>query len=106
VGLNDVLLKFTPYVTPTGKPEPNWTTQCFREGHGACNKRRGATPAHEAHCGKIECVAFLQLWHEIQWPSKPGVRSHAAENPTTADVIRYCEDHRAELEDICRRAGH
>jgi len=104
--VNGLTVQFRPYVDPNGVYTPNWVMWCEHPDHRkGCYKRRGATAAHEAHHGVIEPLAFLHCWHGIEWPSRPGVRSHAAENPTQEDVDRFVAVWKAELEEVARNAG-
>jgi len=93
---------FDPYITPAGVYEPNWQMYCVRTGR---TKRRGCAVAHESHHGIVEPLAFLHAWHDIDWPTKPTIKSHTRETPRQEAVDRIVADHRAALEEVCRRAG-
>ena len=100
--IDGVKILFDPCVTPAGKHEPHFLLQCNKHG---CVKRRGCTEAHERRHGVIEPLAWLHAWHEVEWPTKPSIMSHVGEPPTNDSVDRIVEARRAELEDVCRRAG-
>jgi len=103
IGPGGVKVRFTPYISPEGKYQPNWTLKCTY--HQGCNKRRGATQAFEKHHGVIEPPAFLFCWHEVRWPTDPSKLTHAQENPTQESVDRYVEAHAEEMKEICREVG-
>ena len=104
--IGGLLVRFTPYYTKAGKYEPNWIMRCSKPGcRAGCHKRRGATVKFEAHYGIIEPLAFLHCWHEVEWPTKPTITSHALENPSPAAVTAFVEAHGDELRDVCKRAG-
>ena len=96
---------FDDYWTPEGRHEPNWVMLCKKHRDGKCSKRRGAIPAYESKFGIIEPLAWLHVWHSIEWPSKPTITSHAKETPANELVWAFAEAHKEELMDVCRRAG-
>ena len=103
---NGCKVVFKHYTDPNGVYQPNWVMWCRNPDHKAgCHKRRGATEAYEAHHGIIEPLAFLHEWADIPWPSRPGVKSHALENPSQEDVNRLVAERRADLEEVARMAG-
>jgi len=106
VGIDGRRLRYTNYMNKKGKREPNWSIKCDRcPPEAACGKRRGAIPQFEKAHGVIEPPAFLQVWHDMPWPSHPSKKNHRAEAATDEAVARYVAEHREELEDICRKAG-
>ena len=102
--IDGLIVRFTHYKTKLGKSEPNWLMRC-RNCSSNCNKRRGATPAHEKNYGLIEPLAFLHAWHDMEWPTAPNKTTHALNNPSQEAVSRFAEDHREELLEVCQRAG-
>ena len=93
------------YVTPQGVHQPNWVMECRNPEHGHCQKRRGATVEFERHHGAIEPLAFLHAWVPLHWPTKPGVPSHARENPSQAQTDAVVAEFRSQLEEVCRQVG-
>ena len=96
---------FDPYTTPSGVYTPNFVMYCTNIEHGDCHKRRGCTEGHERRHGVIEPLAWLRAWHEIVWPTRPGVKNHVAERVSGEAVDRWVAEHGAELRDVCMRAG-
>ena len=97
---------FDPCVTPAGVYTPNFVMMCPNGEHGgSCHKRRGCTAAFEAVHGVSEPLAFLHAWSRIHWPSRPGVPSHARENPSKDEVARVVAEHAAELLEDVRKCG-
>ena len=106
-GIDGAKILFDPYTDPSGVFQPNWKIRCENPEHrnGQCEKRRGALPQFESRHGKIEPPAFLHCWRDIEWPSKPSVRSHPFEHVPNEVVDRYVEEHRAELEALLVTCG-
>jgi hypothetical protein len=96
-----IMVTWCDYINNKGLREPNWIMQCKK--HPGCKKRRGCV--FSKNCGPIEPLAFLHVWHEIQWPTDPNKKTHAQECPATADVVRFAEEHRDELLAICKTVG-
>ena len=94
---------FDPYITKSGRWDPNWKPQCVF--HTGCVKRRGATEKSEAQHGIIGPLAFLQCWHVMRWPTKATVTKHNLDEPTDAEVNDYLEEHRADLHALLVRCN-
>jgi hypothetical protein len=101
--LDGLMVQFNRYVNPRGKEEPHSVCQCDR--HPDCTKRRGSVEAYEKEFGRIEPLAFLHAWHQVHFPTKPCVLTHAQDNPPKAAMRAIAIARRAELEDVCDRAG-
>ena len=101
-GIGGCHVSYNPYVTPAGKFEPHWKCYCHKHGVN-CDKRRGVQFSKK--WGKIEPLCYLHAWHEVAFPTKPTIKSHALDNPTQEEVDRWAVEHRAELEAIVEQAG-
>ena len=101
-GLDGCKILFTPYVTPLGVPQPNWQLKC--PYHESCFKRRGALPQFQREFGEVEPLMFLHAWSHVAWPTKPGVPTHARENPTDDAVRAYGLAHLEELKKVMAEA--
>jgi hypothetical protein len=97
---------FKHYTDPHGVYQPNWVMWCGNPDHRRdCHRRRGATAAHEAKHGIIEPLAFLHVWSDICWPTRPTVRPHACETVDQGSVDRLVAERRVDLEEVARMAG-
>ena len=79
----------------------NYTITCLAcRGHDECYKTKGALPSTTKADGVLEPLAFLHAWRHCPWPTPRASPTHRRENPTAADVGRYVEEHRAELQAV------
>ena len=103
--IGGILVQFNNYMNKrTGKFEPHWVMTC-RACTGSCDKRRGAIPSYEKEFGEIEPLAYLHIWHDIEWPTKDAITTHAQEVPPKALVRTFAREHAEELKMVCRAAG-
>jgi hypothetical protein len=103
--LEGLTIRFTPYTTKAGKYDPNWSMPCKRCPRGAqCMKRRGATAQHERTHGEIEPIAYLVVWHGMEWPTNPKIKNHRGETPKQADVDKCVRENYHQLVEICKHA--
>jgi hypothetical protein len=88
---------------PPGKPMfKNWIVQCRRPGHGSdCGKSKRITPRFCRFHGRVEPIAFLMAWLEMDVP--PGkTHSQRGVEPTAAQVAAWVAANGA---DFCRANG-
>jgi len=95
-GVEGCRVIFDPYVTPAGKPQPNWTIKCPH--HVDCWKTQGVHPRSTGSFGAIGPPAFLHAWADISWPTEPKFLTHRQETPKPAAVQAYVEKYRVEFE--------
>ena len=98
------MVRFNIYTTPAGVVEPHWLFYYTGRAGEEKQKRWGATPGHEKEYGEIGPLAWLHAWWE-EVASDPSAARPAHTSPPKAAVRRVVSTRRAELEEVCRRAG-
>ena len=105
-GIGDCDISWNLYLPTVGAAQPHFKCHCRNPDHGRdCEKRRGDIPQFKRRFGDIECIAYLQAWHEIAWPTSPDKLRHAQENPGPVDTARWAMDHAEELRAVLSRLG-
>jgi len=87
-------ITWTDYVTPAGKPYPNFFMTCVQCLPNVCGRTRGDIAAFTSMCGEVEPIAFLHEWEKL--PQVPGKR-HNRLNPASGDVVAFAETHKDAL---------
>jgi len=95
------LISWVDYITPAGKPYPNYRMECPRCPADTCSKVCGDIPGNCRASGDIEPIAFLHSW--ISCDNSNLVKMHNKLRPTAKDVRAYAEANRDELVALRRR---
>ena len=96
--VNGCKMNWKSYVTPAGRPAPNFKIKC--PYHYQCYKSRGSTDQFCSTYGAIEPIAYLHAWAEIPWPTTPKMGTHRQEAPSDDEVLAMLEAHRHEFEEL------
>ena len=88
---------FEEFLNPsTGKMYPNWIFKCpHTAAHGATCQRTMGVVGRNTHAGELEPLAFLHVWRDT--PPAEG-KNHRTSPVPRAEVLRYLETHRRELQ--------
>ena len=104
-GIGGVEIAYSAYINPQGRQCFNWKIKCARPDHAPnCGKSRADIPRFCNTHGAIEPIAYLHVWHKMEWPTQPGIVSHARETPQAADVAAFVAEHGDALAEILREA--
>ena len=95
-GLDGARVCYTNYFDKQkGKYYRNYTITCGK--HPGCYKTRGITEARVNAGGKLEGLAFLHAWRQVEWPTEGGKPTHRQEMPKAAQAREFLHSREEEL---------
>jgi len=89
-GLDGTTVSYTEYITPQGKPYPNFLLNCTKcPKKKQCYKTKGMLDKNMKNHGEIEPLSYLHVWDTIE--AAPG-KTHRASSPPREAVARFAEE--------------